>query len=207
MGIELEQKYLLISDHPLTVRRKLLGLLIAKGCSARLLGDTPQRDVYYDTRGDYFLSSGGSLRLRRKQGKLLLTLKTSVEAAGDGPLARREDELEIGGEGELLLLVKELLPGVSLDGLQPKALVENLRRSYEVTGPAGFLAELDFDKVRYQSWETGRTVLERQVELEQLKGGPEELLRLAGQITRSLPELCPVRISKYQRARELTEGQ
>lgn len=64
MGIELEQKYVVDSQRPWQVQAELLSLLNRAGYEVRLLGETPQEDVYYDTPEDDFLLTGGSLRVR-----------------------------------------------------------------------------------------------------------------------------------------------
>ena len=66
MGIELEQKYVVDSQRPWQVQAELLSLLNRAGYEVRLLGETPQEDVYYDTPEDDFLLTGGSLRVRRR---------------------------------------------------------------------------------------------------------------------------------------------
>ena len=70
MGIELEQKYVVDSQRPWQVQAELLSLLNRAGYEVRLLGETPQEDVYYDTPEDDFLLTGGSLRVRRRGRQL-----------------------------------------------------------------------------------------------------------------------------------------
>ena len=60
MGIELEQKYVVDSQRPWQVQAELLSLLNRAGYEVRLLGETPQEDVYYDTTEDDFLLICGS---------------------------------------------------------------------------------------------------------------------------------------------------
>ena len=78
MGIELEQKYVVDSQRPWQVQAELLSLLNRAGYEVRLLGETPQEDVYYDTTEDDFLLTGGSLRVRRRGERRVLTLKTPL---------------------------------------------------------------------------------------------------------------------------------
>ena len=72
MGIELEQKYVVDSQRPWQVQAELLSLLNRAGYEVRLLGETPQEDVYYDTPEADFLLTGGSLRVRRRGERLSL---------------------------------------------------------------------------------------------------------------------------------------
>ena len=117
----------------------------------RLLGETPQEDVYYDTTEDDFLLTGGSLRVRRRGERRVLTLKTPVgQTPQTGAFARREEELELSSDALPAGFLRERLPELDPDALRPAAQVENLRRTYEVKGPAGCRFELAFDDVIFR---------------------------------------------------------
>lgn len=204
MGIELEQKYLLVSHRPWLCQQELLSRLSQGGYGVRFVGEAPQEDTYYDTQEDFFLSQGGSLRLRRKGDSLLMTLKLPVDEKEGGPLARREEESEVGGEKELLQRLGGQMPEMNWSSLRPTAVVENLRRTYEVTDASGFKAELAFDAVCYKNPASGKSASERQVEIERCSGSFEDLVRLVDDTAGKMGELQPLRASKYQRAREQT---
>lgn len=151
MGIELEQKYVVDSQRPWQVQAELLSLLNRAGYEVRLLGETPQEDVYYDTPEDDFLLTGGSLRVRRRGERRVLTLKTPVgQTPQTGAFARREEELELSSDALPADFLRERLPELDPDALRPAAQVENLRRTYEVKGPVGCRFELAFDDVIFR---------------------------------------------------------
>ena len=52
MPIELEQKYVVVSERPWTVQAELLALLRRAGYGVELQGEKVQRDTYYDTPED-----------------------------------------------------------------------------------------------------------------------------------------------------------
>lgn len=111
MGIELEQKYVVDSQRPWQVQAELLSLLNRAGYEVRLLGETPQEDVYYDTPEDDFLLTGGSLRVRRRGERRVLTLKTPVgQTPQTGAFARREEELELSSDALPADFLRERLP-------------------------------------------------------------------------------------------------
>ena len=201
MPIELEQKYVVASERPWTVQTELLALLRRAGYAVTLQGEGRQRDTYYDTPEDRLLLGGGSLRLREKGKKNLLSVKAMVRSEG-GTFLRREDELVLGREADPMAFLRTYLPGVDLESLTPTAVVVNRRRTYEVSRTAGGRFELAFDDVCYRDPATGREHRERQVELEALSGTQADLARVVSALR--LPELRPASESKYQRAVRLT---
>ena len=204
MGIELEQKYVVDSQRPWQVQAELLSLLNRAGYEVRLLGETPQEDVYYDTPEDDFLLTGGSLRVRRRGERRVLTLKTPVgQTPQTGAFARREEELELSSDALPADFLRERLPELDPDALRPAAQVENLRRTYEVKGPVGCRFELAFDDVIFRDAGTGETARERQVEIERLEGTEADLARLVRETAGRVTALRGVTDSKYQRARKL----
>lgn len=198
--MELEQKYLVVSERPWAVQAELLALLSRAGYTAVLRGERAQSDAYYDTPEDSFLRGGGSLRVRKKGERRVLTVKAPVAVAG-GTFARREDELELCRGADPEGFLRGLLPGLGLTGLRLTAEVDNLRRTYEVSAPGGARFELAFDDVTCRDPETGREARERQVEIERLSGGEAELRRLVGETAGRMEALRPLAESKYQRAR------
>ncbi|MFQ8759609.1 MAG: hypothetical protein ACLSAF_09395 [Intestinimonas sp.] len=80
--------------------------------------------------------------------------------------------------------------------------MENLRRTYEVKGPAGCRFELAFDDVIFRDAGTGETARERQVEIERLEGTEADLARLVRETAGRVAALRSVKDSKYQRARK-----
>ena len=196
MPIELEQKYVVVSERPWTVQAELLALLRRAGYGVELQGEKVQRDTYYDTPEDRLLLGGGSFRLREKGRDYI--------REGEGTFARREDELKLGREAQPMPFLRELLPGVDLDALAVTAVVVNRRRTYLASGPAGSRFELAFDDVAYRTPGGDREVRERQVEIERLTGTQADLERLVRSSAARLPALRPAAESKYQRARRLT---
>lgn len=205
MGIELEQKYVVDGPRPWTVQAELLALLRRAGYEVDFLEEKPQLDTYYDTACDTLLERGGSLRVRRRGERRILTVKAPIGGGTAGTFQRREEELELSPKADPAGFLRRALPGVDLGELRPVAEVENLRRTYEVAGPAGCRFELAFDDVIFRA--QGRETRERQVEIEQLHGTAEDLARLVGESAGRLPALRPVTDSKYQRARRLTRAE
>ena len=203
MPIELEQKYVVVSERPWTVQAELLALLRRAGYGVELQGEKVQRDTYYDTPEDRLLLEGASFRLREKGRDYILSVK-SLLREGEGTFARREDELKLGREAQPMPFLRELLPGVDLDAMAVTAVVVNRRRTYLASGPAGSRFELAFDDVAYRTPGGDREVRERQVEIERLTGTQADLERLVRSSAARLPALRPAAESKYQRARRLT---
>ena len=201
MGAELEQKYVVNSSRPWTIQTRLLSQLSRAGYQVAFLEEKPQRDTYFDTPEETILKGGGSLRLREKGKKNLLSVKAMLRSEG-GTFLRREDELVLGREADPMAFLEERLPGVDLERLLPTAVVLNRRRTYDVSRPAGGRFELAFDDVTYRDPASGREHRERQVEIELLSGTRGDLERAVSALR--LPELRPASESKYQRAVRLT---
>lgn len=201
MGTELEQKYVVDSTRPWAVQTRLLAQLSRAGYQVSFLEEKPQRDTYFDTPGETILKGGGSLRLREKGEKRLLSVKSMLRSR-EGTFFRREDELVLDRETDPVAFLREHLPEVEVEGLRPTAVVVNRRRTYEVSRTAGGRFELAFDDVTYQNPITGRAYRERQVEIEALDGTGSDLTRVVSVLR--LPELRPASESKYQRAVRLT---
>lgn len=119
-----------------------------------------------------------------------------------GAFARREEELELSSDALPAGFLRERLPELDPDALRPAAQVENLRRTYEVKGPAGCRFELAFDDVIFRDAGTGETARERQVEIERLEGTEADLARLVRETAGRVAALRSVTDSKYQRARK-----
>ena len=171
------------------------------GYQVSFLEEKPQRDTYFDTPGETILKGDGSLRLREKGEKRLLSIKSMLQSR-EGTFLRREDELLLDREADPMAFLRERLPEVELERLLPTAVVANRRRTYEVSRTAGGRFELAFDDVTYQNPVTGRAYRERQVEIEALDGTGSDLARVVSVLR--LPELRPASESKYQRAVRLT---
>ena len=204
MGTELEQKYVVDSTRPWAVQTQLLAQLSRAGYQVAFLEEKPQQDTYFDTPEEAVLKEGGSLRLREKGEKRLLSVKSMLRSQ-EGTFLRREDELILGQEADPMAFLRERLLGVCLEQLRPTVVVVNRRRTYEVSRTAGGRFERAFDDVTYQNPGTGREYRERQVEIEALSGTEEELSRVVSALR--LPELRPAAESKYQRAVRLTAAE
>ena len=202
MPVELEQKYVIISERPWTVQAELLALLRRAGYGTVLQGEGVQRDTYFDTPEDRLLLGGASFRLREKGSDYLLSVK-SLLREGEGTFARREDELKLGRDAEPMPFLQALLPDVDLNALVVTAVVVNRRRTYLISGPPGSRFELAFDDVTYRTPGGEREAGERQVEIERLMGTQASLERLIRDSAARLPALRPVAGSKYLRARRL----
>lgn len=201
MGAELEQKYVVISQRPWMVEARLTAQLRRAGYQVSFLEEKPQKDTYFDTPGWDILKGGGSLRLRERGGRRVLTVKAPLRAEG-GTFLRREDELVLDGKDSPGDFLRTCLPGVDPKGLTPTAVVDNRRRTYEVFRPAGGRFELALDDVCYRDPATGREHRERQVELEAVAASEADLEQVVSAL--SLPELRQAQGSKYQRAVTLT---
>lgn len=204
MGTELEQKYVVDSTRPWAVQTRLLAQLSRAGYQVSFLEEKPQRDTYFDTPGETILKGGGSLRLREKGEKRLLSVKSMLRSR-EGTFLRREDELVLDKENDPVAFLSKHLPEVDVEGLRPTAVVVNRRRTYQVSRTAGGRFELAFDDVIYQNPITGRAYRERQVEIEALDGTEADLTRVVSALR--LPELRPASESKYQRAVRLTAAE
>lgn len=204
MGTELEQKYVVDSTRPWAVQTRLLAQLSRAGYQVSFLEEKPQRDTYFDIPGETILKGGGSLRLREKGEKRLLSVKSMLRSR-EGTFLRREDELVLDKETDPVAFLSEHLSEVEVEGLRPTAVVVNRRRTYQVSRTAGGRFELAFDDVTYQNPITGRAYRERQVEIEALDGTGSDLTRVVSALR--LPELRPASESKYQRAVRLTAAE
>lgn len=191
--MELEQKYLVLDPEAANRAR----LLISTLAPVTRTQTKAQHDVYYDTRDQALLRRGASLRIRRKDTKYTLTIKSGGDRNG-GRFCREEQEFPLRlPEPELrreaILSAFRDLPANCT--FRPVAKVENRRTTLVLDGKV----EAAFDRVTYPQ-SAAPEEEELQLELEVVAEGGELLLDRLVQALRSVPGLTPMTESKYQRA-------
>jgi len=171
-----------------------------------------QHDTYLDTPGGLLYREGASLRLREKDGRVSLTLKTPVE----GARVRNEEEDFLTAEqaddarGGMLHRVSSAVAtsAVAYSGtpdLIPILSAHNQRETWHLTSHSG-CAKLCFDWVRYTSAlpsvdAPAAEEYELEVELQQ---GPRSLVAEVAQSLSRRYGLVPRTQSKYARGAALT---
>lgn len=176
----------------------------------RLTGVTPTLaqlgNTYFDTPEGDLEAARMALRLRRADGRLLQTLKTSGQ--GGGGLSRRgEWEWEVPGPGLDLAGLAALPPLAGwvperLATLAPRFATDFTRETWWLEH-AGATIELALDIGEIRAGE--RVVAIRELELELKAGEPEALWSLAEALTDGVA-LRPSDTSKAARGGALLEG-
>ena len=166
-----------------------------------------QRDTYLDTPAGHLYRTGASLRLREKDGRFILTMKTPVE----GTRVRTEDEAFLTADeaSELLHGSPGLLDcditaaAVDYVGgaeLAPVLLASNQRETWNISSPLGSM-QMCFDWVQYSDpsgASADRMAEEYELELE-LQQGPRSLVVGAASHLAQRFHLAPQTRSKYER--------
>jgi len=201
--VEIEAKFA-VPDEKTLARLGAAGELAGCALGAPTLVEV--RDAYLDTPSRAILAAGFVLRHRDREHDVVMTLKSTGDAAGG---IHRREELEITlpryvapadwPAGPLRDRVLQLCGGAPL---QPLVELTQLRRFRAVTREGRELAELALDEVTVAT-AAGELAPYREVEVELRPDGTEaDLERLA----RSLRDdwgLTPQRRSKFERALEV----
>ncbi len=164
-----------------------------------------QRDTYLDTPGGSLYHSGASLRLREKDGRSVLTFKTTVEATHirtEDEAFLTEDEASAALNGALHLVDCDVAAAATAyvggSSLSAVLLVSNQRETWNVASALGSML-MCFDWVRYSGLteaNDGRTAEEYELELQQ---GPRSLVTDAASHLSRRFHLPPQTRSKYER--------
>lgn len=150
------------------------------------------RAVYFDTPDQALRRAGLSLRIRRKNGRHIQTVKA---AGGPRGLSHDRGEWEHPVDGELdfdAALGTPLAPFLSGEAgrekIRPAFTVETDRQAFAIRRN-GAVVELAIDQARASAG--NRTELFSEVELELKKGAPSVLFSIA----RDLADIVPLRLS------------
>lgn len=207
--METELKYVLAAgaSWPVT-EAALLALLARLGFSLDDRGARPQTDIYYDTPEGDLERTGCSLRIREVGEERLMTCKRP--ARNESGLFYREEAECPAAPGDFQTVENRAFAEAGFPGLvhrlAPVAVVENFRRTFDLTALSGARYELALDRVTYRDPAAGGTLEERQVELEEKSGGMSGLTAVREAVAREIPALFPAADSKYQRAKAFIRG-
>ncbi len=158
-----------------------------------------QTDVYWDTPDSEVAESRGSVRVRTLRARSLFTLKLGGVSAG---VSRRvEIEEPADGSDPRAWLIKIAAERTLALAFEPRLLeqalqIHNRRRLLHFAGEEGEL-ELALDQVTFSG--PAGTATGGELELELIRGA-EELLDRAVAELRSMAEMEPVALSKYEQA-------
>jgi len=148
--------------------------------------------VYYDTDDQDLRRAGISLRIRRRNGRAVQTVKAEAEERG---LAMNRGEWETPVDGALDFAAMEQTPLASLlsdaaarDALRPVFTIDTERRTF-IVEQDGSLIEVSLDQTEASA--AARSLGFTELELELKHGDPAALFTLA----RSLSDTFPVRLA------------
>jgi len=152
MGVEIEKKYRLTNEQrdSLTVRLRELG--------ARLNSEDFETNTLY--AGNNLDTSRAVLRLRRVEGKSVLTYKEKGVAEKSDVSSRREDETEVADADALHAILEAL-------GFKPSLIYEKRRATWMVDDAEVTIDELPFGwyvEIEAES-ETNVREIEKQLDL------------------------------------------
>lgn len=216
-AVEIEKKYVIESGRD--VVQNISDILEDRNYEVINEGITKQIDHYYDTSDGLFYINNYTLRIREREGKYCLTLKTpsdSVSSGEGGQLERNEIEREVKSLN--LQDCKEIVEknfgvflsekGADFSDLKNNIDISNNRR--KVTAIKSLKNEyvkeekyeIVFDDVEYINKKTLNTHRELQVEIE-LKSSVETRINmksLTDELEKEIEDLKSISNSKYQRA-------
>jgi triphosphatase len=172
--------------------------------------DRPRRSlsaVYFDTAGGDLRKNGITLRLRKAQGRCIMTVKWA-DALAAGPFARREIEVKVPTmQPELSLLGPEIAAQIELV-LGGRALLSQfetqIKRRLRRLQVGRAQVEVAFDEGVIVAG--NRRIVISEIELELKAGDKAALYDLAGRIGEHLPVRLGVR-SKAERGFLLAAGE
>ncbi|MBI4683823.1 MAG: CYTH domain-containing protein [Nitrospirae bacterium] len=174
-----------------------------------------QVDVYYDTADELLNKAGITLRIRKRNGKTILTIKTpTVNSVGkesrEGQNERFEYEKELitdsleEAKDHITKCIPALLAPSKFSHLEPRMTIKNSRKKIKLTDQ-NIKFEMVFDDVQYER--NGKSAHEYQIEIE-LKSDfihRINLKMLTDYLEKNVPNLIPATVSKYRRGLSLTD--
>ncbi|HKK73015.1 MAG TPA: CYTH domain-containing protein [Candidatus Krumholzibacteria bacterium] len=178
---------------------------------------TPQHqvNVYFDDGDGTWSAAGWAVRLRRENGSLKLTVKTTGTARGDF-VERGEWETDLDPDREaalsdggapLLQAVERLLgdqdlpPRLREAGLRPVGTMRNLRRRAPLPGFEGLVVECD-----ETTYPNGEVLYEAELEVEDASGAEDAVSRLRSIFERLDLPWRPSDVSKRARLERVLRG-
>jgi len=174
-----------------------------------------QVDVYYDTADELLNQAGITLRIRKRNGKTILTIKTpTVNSVGkesrEGQNERFEYEKELitdsleEAKDHITKYIPALLAASKFSHLEPRMIIKNSRKKIKLTDQ-NIKFEMAFDDVQYER--NSKSAHEYQIEIE-LKSDfihRINLKMLTDYLEKNVPDLIPATVSKYRRGLSLTD--
>ena len=174
--------------------------------------NSPQQDIYLDTRAGLLTRNGAALRIRKKtlvygaieEETQLVTFKAQTEdiytyTELEMPITDQQAQALLSGNLEKIHIeaVEAAVRHLKGEKVFPVLHVENLRETWCLNADAGCI-EVCLDEVQYADMNRTHSVQEYGVELELKTGEPEFLERIAGALSQQYG-LIPTFQSKYER--------
>ena len=218
-ALEIEKKYLISESMQDEVYEKIVSILEKLGYTVEKKGVKEQKDFYYDTFSQQFYKEKSTLRIREKEGKFYLTVKSSSDSdsSGDGGQLERheiEKELHKNDLEERKIFINSYFQdffernNITFGDLKNNIIIHNKRRKINVSKSLNneYIAEekyeIVFDNVQYENIATSKIYSEAQMEIE-LKSSIEtriNMKRLTDELEAEIQELVSISDSKYCRA-------
>lgn len=182
--------------------QKLREGLVAAGATLTPPRRLEIRDHYVDTEDRFFLRAGVRCRIRSKNGRWEITLKSTGSSSGNGVFTRTERTITLDRartESEALDALHGPALGSELGGRRVDLVlaIDNRREVQDVRLPDGTRAELCADTVLAKSGDD-RSEL-REVELELEEGDVAALAEAVSRMAESV-DLKPSDVSKFEAA-------
>ncbi len=173
-----------------------------------------QVDFYYDTTDELLNQAGITLRIREKNGKTILSIKTPTvnsdrDGAQEGQNERFEYEKELitasleEAKDHIIKYIPDLVDDSKFSQLEKQIIIKNDRRKIQLTDQT-IKFEMVFDDVQYER--NNKSAHEYQIEIE-LKSDfihRINLKMLTDSLDEKVPGLIPTTVSKYRRGLSLT---
>ena len=170
-----------------------------------------QEDTYFDDKEGTLEKSGGSFRIRRKQGKTQVTYKIPIKSNTEYK-QRKEYEIVVPKEYEQNLdmyLAIKLLKGQYPELVFPENMEEiltviNDRNKIDIICPDGTVLEMAFDTLKGKDAQGILYTIPSEIELETISGNPENLTDVYDEILKKFPgQIKQNVLSKYARTKNV----
>lgn len=204
--IEIEKKYEVEKKNVFSIIKEKINNWEDGGYTLNNKGQIEQVDYYYDTSDNLLSNYKITMRIRHKNDKKILTIKTPTEESND----RFEYEKEVESEDlnkykDFILRYIDVISEEDIDNLVKKIKISNNREVVMIKNN-NVKFEMAFDDVNYYNNGNNNEHHEYQIEIELKSDYPHRVnLNLLGNyLEENINELKPISDSKYVRALSFT---
>jgi inorganic triphosphatase YgiF len=180
-----------------------------------------QVDTYYDTENGFLNKKDITLRIRKKKGKIILTIKTPTvrakdtstgtqSTAGQSERFEYEKELERATLEEARNYITKYIPDMSVQSkfnqLKAQMVIKTKRTKMQFSGNDNIKFEIAFDDVRYKRRDKSAHEYEIEMELKSDFIHRINLKMVTDYLESNLSGLSPTRLSKYKRGLNIIDN-